>query len=86
MEDKERMRNEVCDRLFKEVVVATEGDGAEIVIILKRTLRTAIEVLAKTDGLTPEMVNQTCEVIAHEFLSEALKTFAIGKEIRIINN
>lgn len=82
----EEKRNELCERIFMTLVEETGGDGADILIILKRALIATVQSLSKTDGIEPELVNRTYETLAHEFLTEALKTFADRQEITIINN
>lgn len=84
METNKRMK--ICSKIFSQIVEDTKGNGADIIIILKDTLISAITSIAKTNGVDAESVNRTFEVLAHEFLTEAMKTFAVKQEISIMNN
>lgn len=82
----EPKRDEICYKIFKMLVDEPGCDGADMIIILKRTLMSTVTSLSRADGIDKEMINRTYETLAHEFLTMAMNTFADKQEMTINNN
>lgn len=82
----ESKRDEICYEIFKMLVDEPECDGADMIIILKRTLINTITSLSRVDGIDKEVTNRTYETLAHEFLTMAMNSFADKQEMTINNN